>query len=149
MGPLDQLVQARRLPLGHYDRAQAQRAITHEYAASRRIETYFLERWRYDSVVHTWQLAADISAGLTRSLGTRPIKRILPFKEDDETRWDKAGHYEGGRVIRCRMPVSVCTLIHETAHHVVSVERLNPKPGQHRGDFLWVLQALVDHALGM
>lgn len=115
---------SKELPPGHIGHRLAQEAIDKEYGACREIELQFSKAWKKqgkDMFLKTYQEIADFSANLTRSIGTKPIRRVCPKEPGKPENW--AAYYRD-RVIYTPEFVSVVVIVHETAHHVCRVESI-------------------------
>lgn len=141
----------KNLPLGHVDIRKAEEAIKKEYAVCKEQEKSFCKRMgkRWTNYSLSYQEAADFSAELSRSLGTKPIKMVLPkpmetsFRinayYDPQMRTIFAGYYSS---TYCGL--RHITILHETAHHVQFSERMF-RGGMHGADFCMIENLMFDY----
>lgn len=137
---------ARELPPGHVGIREAQEALKKEYAKASEQERQFSKRWRGPKYLNSLQEAADFSANLCRSIGTRRVIREVRSPLEANHQWAAAYYSPAGLSIYVPgTPILTITLIHETAHHIVFVEAI---PGTtHGAGFLEVEQLLFDYLL--
>lgn len=120
------LDEAKKLPLGHYERDLAYRAIDKEYYGSREIERRMCKRFsraiRHIPAFDTPR-AITLLTHLSQLLEIRPPKIQLSSKDCHPS---TIGHYVAlGRTIHIRFSTAdISTLLHEFAHHVASERRL-------------------------
>ena len=127
----------RELPPGHIAIQEAQLLLDKEYGPSRIQERKFRKKYGMQ-YFRTLQDAANFSGELCNSVGTRMIKEVRFVEPNHE----QAGAYYYARMIFIRLPVSCITMVHETAHHIVSAERINPGANIHGEGFLEVERML-------
>lgn len=134
-----QLKASRRLPLGHVERAQAERAVEKEYHNSRIQEIAFMRKLskRY-RLTQDRKRITDMVDKLCELVACRKVSLMFdsielnPFSSahyvNNEIHLGKYGH--------------LCVVIHELAHHVHHYDR---SIGSVHGEgFLWIEQFLFD-----
>ena len=144
LSPLKRLEEAGWLPLGHYERKEAQEAVNKEYALIHSLERE-LKPMLPVQYVDTLQEAATFCYKLCTAIGSRPVKklvvstRIVPRTASAcYVPWEKAIHFN----YRC---FHISTLIHETAHHVHFVEQYGGE--MHGREYCEIVKLLYDVAL--
>lgn len=115
---LDNLKESQKLPLGHYGRKEAEKAVDKEYDLSREVSS----RW-YPKVRKVWggisitpEEGARIIGKLTVILGVSKLKRIVFSSPDVHSH--AVAHYCRNEIHFRGSWCNLMTLIHEFSHHV-------------------------------
>ena len=144
MNYIQNWVEAKKLPLGHYDRTKAAHLLDLEYRASSENERLLMKKFKLPSNIKSLQEAANLSGFVCKQLGVKPIKKIRISTIEVEI---GVAHYNGEKKEIVCKPFSWCSvsiILHETAHHVIQVEK--NMSGVHHKDFLWVEELLFEVA---
>jgi hypothetical protein len=131
----------RTLPLGHYARAEARARLDREYAESRVVEAAMARKYRkvlkrYGRCMSVRE-AANLVYKICVAIGTSPPRKI--HVDDKSVTEGAGGEYRSGSQ-SIHVPyhdVPLRTLLHELAHHIVSVEHMR---GAHGADFCMVTE---------
>jgi len=134
---------ARSLPHGHYDREATKIAVKEEYNKSEKITRKYHKKlhkkWKGINLGEACLLVSQ----LCTSIGIRPPKKII-LNSSHPQGISCAGWYDNQKIHFTSFHISITTLIHELAHHVIRTEKLS---GEHDKDFLWILEMLYQLAL--
>lgn len=127
------------LPLGHIERTKAKEAVKEEYAACNKQEKEYTKRvWgKKPPPQFTTEQVMPVCIALCKAIGSKPPKGVLLT--------DKPWNYYrfSSKTIHLFKVVRITSIIHELAHHVANVERMN-KGGMHGEGFLEVERILFD-----
>jgi hypothetical protein len=137
------LEKARELPLGHYERTEAELVVDQEYSECREIEKRLAKKHKLPRRLDSLQETANFVWFLCSAIGTKPPKKIK-VNRDKVHRFASACYstHECSIIFSSRW-FTVTTIIHETAHHVMYREGLR---GGHHQNFLWVEELLFEAA---
>jgi len=144
MNVLERLAKAKQLPMGHYERTNAKKAVEAEYAACHKQELDWESRLsvtRFDDI----QKAVDFCYWLCASIGSRPIRRLVVNSPDVKV---GMAHYDANtKSIHFKYNwLTTAVLVHETAHHIKWVERY--RGDSHGKEFLEIEKLLFEVAMG-
>ena len=114
---VDRYYASRSLPLGHYGRRDAERALDKEYAASRQVEDKYRKAVRGKRV--GLQEAAHIVYRLCDGIGTKLMKQVVDMSSTSQR---NPCYMPNERSIHIPVPCSITILVHETAHYVADIE---------------------------
>jgi hypothetical protein len=110
MNAIARAEKARELPLGHYERAQAQSLLESEYRLCHEVQNCLPKMWLLPEEV------ASLYGQLVTMLGIRKVRRVV--FESAEVQPGAAAHYSNREVhFRCSES-SLIVALHEFTHHV-------------------------------
>jgi len=144
MTPAEKFWRAKQeLPRGHIGILESQEELKQEYQLCHQQEWEFFKKWKQERWINTLQVAADCAGNLCRSVGTRTIKEVR-LREPDRM-WSH-GYYKD-RTIYLNIPCPLTLVVHETAHHIVILEKMESFRHPHGEGFCEVEQMLFNYLL--
>lgn len=122
--PLDRLREAKdSLPLGHYDRKAAERAVQNEYAACKEQERAFLKQIPHNARFIGKEQVCWLVWAICNELGFAAPKMLYFGSSECEYPVYAMYVYRTRSIhFRCRPPVSTTTATHELSHHIQALD---------------------------